>query len=84
MKLKLNDLQYEIKFATISILKSALLLKEKNLNQELFLDFCKGIWETMEINDGVDINEVLNEVMYSDLQEYVDKYTKEEQGNEKP
>ncbi len=64
----LENLPPQIQFAFISMLKSAIDFKEMGENEKKFLEFAKGIWETMEMSDLQDLKEIIVSKMQKDLE----------------
>lgn len=64
-------LQGDAKFLFFTMMQAALRMKQMNKNQEDFLEFAKGIWESMEMNKPSELQRILQEHMMSDLEKFV-------------
>jgi hypothetical protein len=76
----LENLPPQIQFAFISMLKSAIDFKESGKKEKDFLQFAKGIWETMEMSDLKDLKEIIIGKMRKDLEPAMKSYMEKQRG----
>ncbi len=75
--MNIEELPTYARFIFVALMKCALTAKENGLNEEQFLEFCKGCWESTFLNDKSKLNEILNTTMLNDIKEAM-KTLKEE------
>lgn len=65
--MKIEELPPKIRFLFMTIGQAAIKANDSGFGEEQFVEFCKEMWKTMEIN-GVDkFFKILNDMMISDL-----------------
>lgn len=70
-KLDLSEFSPRHRFYFVALMQVALKMKEEGGTEEFFVNFAKGIWESMELNDPVNLEQALNEFMMDDLRNMV-------------
>ena len=65
--MNLDDLPPEIGFLFITIGHAAVSAYNQGMSQEQFCEFCKGMWETMEMNGPEGFGSIIEEKMMSDI-----------------
>ena len=72
--MELEDLPPDIQFSFIAIMQSAILFKEQDRDEKEFLNFCKGIWESMELTDLETLKDIISGKMRKDVETSMEKY----------
>jgi hypothetical protein len=78
--IKLNP---TMKFVTIAMLKSALIIYEMEKTKDEWLQFSEEIWETMLLSNPDELFEDLQAIMEFDLDEYLEKLRDEADDDDK-
>ena len=60
-----------ISFVLTSMLKSAAIIKRNGYNETKYQDLCTGVWETLEINDLEELENILHDKMRHDINQYL-------------
>lgn len=62
-----NELPNEIKIVFICLMQAAIRMRLEEYSERHFLEFAKGIWETVEINDLEDLMDVMEDLMEHEI-----------------
>ncbi len=65
--LNLDGMSPQTKFIVVASMKTVIELKKKGFNEKQYLDFCKGTWESVEMNDEETLEDIINDSMKKDL-----------------
>ncbi len=66
-ELNLDEMDPQTKFVVVASMKTAIELKKKGINAKQYLEFCKGIWESVAMNDAGTLEGIINDSMKKDL-----------------
>ncbi|HZY25502.1 MAG TPA: hypothetical protein VFE71_06720 [Bacteroidales bacterium] len=66
------NLQGDAKFLFFTMMNAAIRMKELGKKEKDYLDFAKGIWESLEMNNP----ETLSALMYEDMMGQIKNYVK--------
>ena len=66
----LNDIPAgsSLSFMGTAVLRTCLIAEKLDWTEEEFINFVKGIWETMEMNDRKELHSALQERMHKDIE----------------
>lgn len=70
-KINFSNVNSDGKFLLFTMMQAALKVKDMGKDEEYFLEFAKGIWETIEMNDIDQLKQTLNFSMMEDLKNYI-------------
>lgn len=68
-----DELPSDARFAFMAIMQVALRVKDMGMSQDQFLEFCKGCWESIELNDPDKLQAILMNSMMEDAKQFLDK-----------
>ncbi len=57
----------EMKYIFITMMHAALKWRDMKMNQEMFLEFANGVWDSMLINDEDEIRETMKNIMQKEI-----------------
>ncbi len=77
MKQKVIEMEPHSKFLFMMMMNAALKMHNMGLSEAQFLDFAKGIWETIEMNDKQYLEDVMRDAMTSEVSEFVAEIRKQ-------
>ncbi len=60
-------------FSFMAMMQVALKLKQEGKTKEFFVGFAAEIWDSLEMNDADELQNILSNRMMSDLKQFVDK-----------
>lgn len=66
----LIDLNGDGKFLFFSMMQAAIKMHDLGKTEQEFLDFAKGIWETLEMNDKEQLFSLIQESMLEDVKSF--------------
>ena len=67
------ELEGDAKFLFFTMMQAAIRMKSLGKKQKDYVDFAKGIWETLELNNSEELQDLLQESMLEDLKKFVKK-----------
>lgn len=73
MKLNLEDIGAEGHFVFLAMMKTAITLKKMGKNKNDFVEIAKEIWNSMELSDLTDLENIIHGAMMKDIEEYAEK-----------
>lgn len=70
MDMYIDKLSKDQRFLFITMMQTAIKIKELGLNEEDLLELAKGCWETLKLNDLENLKNLLQESMYKDINDF--------------
>lgn len=77
----IDDLPNPIKFAYISMSRSAIHFKKTGKDRDFFVEFAREIWNSMELSDIDDLKNVLEQKMESEIKPHIESYIRNKKRN---
>lgn len=71
--MKIGELTGDAKFLFFTMMQAAIKMHDMGQTQEKWLEFAKGIWESLEMNDKDELYEILQSAMLKDLKDHLRK-----------
>ena len=71
MKQKVIEMDPHSKFMFMMMMNAGLKMHNMGLSEAQFLDFAKGIWETIEMNGTEYLEGIMRDAMTSEVSEFV-------------
>lgn len=68
--MNIDDLPVDVQFLFVVMMQAAIKADDMGLNEEKFLEFARGCWESMKMNNKEYLRETLTGKMMDDLQEF--------------
>jgi|HubBroStandDraft_2_1064218.scaffolds.fasta_scaffold00031_54 hypothetical protein len=74
--MNIEDMPRNLQFVFISLLRSAIIIKEEGKDKKFFINFASEIWEKMNLNDIEDLKNILSEYLKADIEKMMKEMNK--------
>lgn len=65
------ELDGDAKFLFFTMMQAAIRMKSIGKSQKDYIEFAKGIWESLELNNPEELQNILHESMIKDIKRYI-------------
>ncbi len=75
--MKLEELDEDQKYVLILGLQLGFFFKARDLDEDTFMNYCKGIWDTIELQeDWTQLRDLISDSMAADIPEKIKEWEK--------